>query len=81
MRAVAFELSTIGEAVRALSMEIKENFPEIPWGKIQGIRNVLIHEYFRLDEKIIWQTVQIDIPNLKRLLENINLNSRLFLRK
>ncbi len=62
-------------------MEIKENFPEIPWGKIQGIRNVLIHEYFRLDEKIIWQTVQIDIPNLKRLLENINLNSRLFLRK
>lgn len=40
---VAFELTTIGEAVRALPLEIREKYPEIPWGKIQGIRNVLIH--------------------------------------
>lgn len=71
IRAVAFELTTLGEAVRALPVEIKESYPEIPWGKIQGIRNVLIHEYFRLDEEIIWQTVRQDIPNLIEMLEKI----------
>ncbi|MBE0684773.1 MAG: DUF86 domain-containing protein [Anaerolineaceae bacterium] len=71
IRAVAFELTTIGEAVRALPIEIREKYPEIPWGKIQGIRNVLIHEYYRLDEEIIWQTVQEDIPNLIEMLEKI----------
>lgn len=72
IRAVAFELTTIGEAVRALPDEIKAKYPEVPWGKIQGIRNVLIHEYYRLDEEIIWQTVQKDIPNLIQMLEKIN---------
>ena len=72
IRAVAFELSTLGEAVRALPDEIKKKYSEVPREKIQGIRNVLIHEYFRLDEEIIWKTVQQDIPNLNRLLEKIN---------
>ncbi|PKO08935.1 MAG: hypothetical protein CVU40_13130 [Chloroflexi bacterium HGW-Chloroflexi-2] len=74
IRAVAFELSTLGEAVRALPEDIKNRHSEIPWEKIQGIRNVLIHEYFRLDEEIIWKTVQQDIPNLKSLLEYIDLD-------
>lgn len=74
IRAVAFELSTLGEAVRALPEDIKNRHSEIPWEKIQGIRNVLIHEYFRLDEEIIWKTVQQDIPNLKSLLEHIDLD-------
>lgn len=71
IRAVAFELTTIGEAVRALPNEIKDKYPEIPWGKIQGIRNVLFHEYYKLDEEIIWQTIQDDIPNLVEMLEKI----------
>jgi uncharacterized protein with HEPN domain len=74
IRAVAFELSTLGEAVRALPEDIKNRHFEIPWEKIPGIRNVLIHEYFRLDEEIIWKTVQQDIPNLKSLLEHIDLD-------
>ncbi len=71
IRAVAFELTTLGEAVRALPIEIKDSYPEIPWGKIQGTRNVLIHEYYRLDEEIIWQTIQKDIPSLIEMLEKI----------
>ena len=48
IRAVAFELTTIGEAVRAITPEIQAQYPSIPWGKMQGIRNVLVHEYFLL---------------------------------
>ena len=71
IRAVAFELTTIGEAVRAMPQEIKEKYADIPWGKIQGIRNVLVHEYFRLDEEILWKTIQDEIPPLISSLEKI----------
>ena len=71
VRAVAFELTTLGEAVRSIPIEIKEKYTEIPWSKIQGIRNILVHEYFLLDEEIIWQTVQQDIPSLIEKLEVI----------
>ena len=55
IRAVAFEFTTMGETVnRVIPQEIQDQYPEIPWGKIQGSRNVLVHEYFRLDEEILW---------------------------
>ena len=52
-------------------LEIQKRYPQIPWGKMQGIRNVLVHEYFLIDEEIIWKTRQDDIPKLIDLLENI----------
>jgi uncharacterized protein with HEPN domain len=61
IRAVAFELSTIGEAVRTIPNEVQLRYPEVPWGKMLGIRNVLIHEYYRLDEEILWETCINDI--------------------
>jgi uncharacterized protein with HEPN domain len=71
IRAVAFEFTILGEAARAMPAEIQERFPDVPWGKMQGIRNILIHEYFRLDEEILWNAVQQDIPQLLTLLEEI----------
>lgn len=44
IRAVAFEFTTMGEAARAIPLDIQKKFPEIPWGKMQGVRNVLVHE-------------------------------------
>jgi uncharacterized protein with HEPN domain len=41
----------MGEATRAIPLEIQKQYTDIPWGKMQGIRNVLVHEYFRLDEE------------------------------
>jgi len=52
IRAVAFEFTTIAEAARAIPVEVQERYQEVPWGKMHGIRNVLVHEYFRLDEEI-----------------------------
>ena len=61
IRAVAYEFTTIGEAARVIPAEIQERFPDVPWGKMQGIRNVLVHEYFRLDEEILWKAALEDI--------------------
>jgi len=71
IRAVAFEFTTIGEAAHVIPVEIQERYSDVPWGKMQGIRNVLVHEYFRLDEEILWKAVQEDIPPLIAALEKI----------
>ena len=71
IRAVAFEFTTMGEAARAIPEEIQKKYPAIPWVKMQGIRNVLVHEYFRLDEEILWNASQNDIPPLIATLENL----------
>jgi uncharacterized protein with HEPN domain len=71
IRAVAFEFTTIGEAAHAMPLDIQQSYPQVPWGKMQGIRNVLVHEYFRIDEEILWRAVQEDIPELISVLEKI----------
>jgi uncharacterized protein with HEPN domain len=71
IRAVAFEFNTMGEAARAIPKEIQKQYPEIPWANMQGIRNVLVHEYFRLDEEILCNASQNDIPPLNAALEKL----------
>jgi uncharacterized protein with HEPN domain len=71
VRAVAFEFTTMGEAARVIPVDIQERYPDVPWGKMQGIRNVLVHEYFRLDEEILWKAALEDIPPLIKALENL----------
>lgn len=61
---------------RAIPLEIQNQFADIPWGKMQGIRNVLVHEYFRLDEEILWEASQQDIPPLIAALEKIIQSNR-----
>jgi uncharacterized protein with HEPN domain len=68
---VAFEFTTIGEAARAIPVEVQECYKEVPWVKMHGIRNVLVHEYFRLDEEILWKASQEEIPLLIAALEKI----------
>ena len=71
IRAVAFEFTTIGEAARVIPEEVQKEFPDVPWGRMNGIRNVLVHEYFRLDEEILWKAALEDIPSLITALEQI----------
>lgn len=75
IRAVAFEFTTIGESARLIPVEIQERHPEVPWGKMQGIRNVLVHEYFRLDEEILWKAAHEDISHLIPALKKIILSA------
>jgi uncharacterized protein with HEPN domain len=57
-------LEIIGEAVKAVSEECKAVNPEIPWRGIIGLRNRIIHEYFRLDLDVIWEIAHKDVPAL-----------------
>ncbi len=67
-RMLAFALirciEIIGEAASRLSAEIREQYPEIPWGDIIGMRNRLIHAYYDINLDILWKTIQDDLPPL-----------------
>jgi len=63
--AVLRRLEIIGEAVKKLDEDFKNRYPEIPWKKIAGLRDVLIHEYFGVSLKRIWRVIKIDLVDLK----------------
>ncbi len=70
------QLEIIGEAANRLSEGLRQEFVEIEWREIIGLRNILIHEYFGIDRKIVWDIVSKDLPTLKekiiRILEKIS---------
>ncbi len=68
---VVRELEIVGEAAKNLSQDFKERYNDIPWRKIMGMRNRLIHEYFGVSLKAVWQTVSKDLPQLKKWIEGI----------
>ena len=69
--AVFKAIEIMGEAARLVSEEMRAAHPESPWDKIAGMRNRLIHEYFRIDLPTVWQTVRDDIPPLIAQLERL----------
>lgn len=66
--AVIRELEIIGEAAYNVGGEFQEKNFDIPWDKMKGMRNRLIHEYFGVNTKIIWETCKKDLPELKKLI-------------
>lgn len=69
--AVVRELSVIGEAARRVTDDFRTAHPQVPWEKIFGMRNRLVHEYMGVQLPIVWQTANEDIPQLKRIVEGI----------
>ena len=67
--AVMRPLEIIGEAARLVSQQTRDAHPEIPWEQMIGMRNRLIHEYFRVNLTTVWDTVQNDLPCLIALIE------------
>jgi uncharacterized protein with HEPN domain len=66
--AVIRPLEIIGEAARRISQDTRDAHPEIPWEQMIGMRNRLIHEYFRVNLTTVWETVQNDLPSLIALI-------------
>ena len=62
--AVARRLEVVGEAVKGLPQSLRESHPDVPWREIAGARDVLIHEYFRIDVELAWEMVKHDVPEL-----------------
>ena len=58
-------IEVMGEAVKNIPEYVKEEHDEIPWKKIYGMRNKLIHEYFGVEPHVVWVTIKEDIPLIK----------------
>jgi len=69
--ATVYCLQVIGEAVKNIPGEIKEKYQEIPWRKVVGMRDRLIHGYFTVDFERVWETVKRDLPPLKEAINKI----------
>jgi len=67
--AVERKIQILTEAVIRLEMEVPDAFPEIDWKAYRGMGNFLRHSYHRVSDEIVWNTVQDDLPLLKRVVE------------
>jgi uncharacterized protein with HEPN domain len=66
---IIHHLQIIGEAAVKISDDFQEQHPNIPWLKIIGMRNILVHDYFRIDINAVWAVVENDIPQLEQQIE------------
>lgn len=71
INAVIRSIEVIGEASKKISKSFKDKYSFIPWNKMTGMRNKMIHEYFGIDLEILWKTVTKDIPSLKPFVQDI----------
>ena len=60
--AIIRNFEIIGEASKNIPTEIKEKYPEIPWRKMYGLRNLIAHEYFGVDYEMIWEIAKNNLP-------------------
>lgn len=69
--AVIRNFMIIGEAARHLPEDFIEKHPELPWREMRDMRNIVVHEYFGVDNLIVWKTLQINLPPILLLLKNL----------
>ena len=68
---IIHHLQIIGEASNNLSQKLIAQYPEVPWAEIIAFRNILVHEYFRIDLQAVWKIIKRDLANLKNQVEAI----------
>ncbi|MDD2480136.1 MAG: DUF86 domain-containing protein [Victivallaceae bacterium] len=61
----------IGEAASKLSKELRQQYPDVPWKSAVSLRNILVHDYIRVDYTILWDTAKHDLPLLKQQIQRI----------
>ena len=69
--ALVKDVEIVGEAATQVTEPARQRLPQIPWKRIVGMRNRLVHAYFDINLDIVWKTVQGDLPVLISLLEPV----------
>ena len=69
--AVIQKFEVIGEATKQIPEEMRQKYPQIPWKEMAGMRDRLIHFYFGVDYKLVWETAKRRIPQVKSLIEEM----------
>lgn len=69
--AVLRQLEIIGEATKNISQALREKNPSIPWKKMAGLRDKVIHEYFGVNIELVWNVVEHQLPELKKNIAKI----------
>jgi uncharacterized protein with HEPN domain len=72
--AVVRNIEIIGEAVNKINSvapEFIDRHPQLPWAQMRAMRNVVIHEYFFVDLRVVWTTIRDDLPRLKQQIDDL----------
>ena len=71
LRAVELDFSVIGEAANQIPDEVEQVHTQVPWTLMRAMRNRLVHAYFSVDERLLWETIQNDLPVLVPALQSL----------
>ena len=70
--AVVKNIEILGEASNMLTEEFRKAHPNTPWKQVNGMRNYIVHEYFQVDNTVVWDVIKYDLPVLeKQIIEYI----------
>lgn len=72
--AVMRNLAIIGEAAKKIPADVRRKHPDVAWKKMAGLRDIVVHDYFGIDEDIIWDVVSARIPELKMNIDAMSVN-------
>ena len=64
--AVVKNIEILGETSNMLTGEFKAAHPQTPWKLVSGMRNYIVHEYFQVDNSVVWDVITNDLPNLEK---------------
>ena len=71
INAVVRSLEVIGEATKKIPDSLREKYSKIPWKRMAGMRDKLIHEYFGIDLEIVWEVIDNELPPIKPLIQKV----------
>ena len=71
LRATCFSIGQVGEQMINVEKELKDKYPDLPWKRARGMRNLIVHEYERIDSEMVFSTIKNDLVPLKTAFEKI----------
>jgi uncharacterized protein with HEPN domain len=69
--AVIMNFTVIGEAAKQIPEKIRKHYPDIPWKEMAGMRDKLVHGYFGIRYDVVWETIDVRLPQLKSLIKEL----------